>query len=534
VTHWKPYFPFSDVRKEQSEAIDFAIDAYSKGKKVVVLELGTGVGKSAIAMTLARYYHGQFMESSYVLTTQKLLQEQYMHDFAISGLKLLKSATSYTCQMFDGCDQKTTCHDIQKVLKSKSDARNQFLMCQGPDCRYAQARQEFYDASEGITNYAYFLATNAYAYQKVPSRQLLILDEGHNIESAVSSFVALSFSNRFYKDTINVKKPPADATQEQVFNWLTETCLKKLRKVIGERKKRLESTDKSSPDVVEQTRSIEELERYQKRIEYFKRTYEPEGWVLDVSRSDKRGERIYEFKPLDVSGAVRRLVLDQADKILVLSATIIDINVFCRSIGVTQGEVAYLRLPSPFPAENRPIHYIPVGSMSKKCIDSTMPVMISTVQEILRQHPNDKGIIHCVNYRIARAIKDQLGDKRLMLHESFDRDDVLKAHCESSDPTVLLSPSMTEGVDLAGDRSRFQVICKVPFPFLGDVSVKRRLEKDKDWYAYQTVKTIVQALGRSIRNEKDHAVSYILDADWERFYRMNSSMFPPDFSALLV
>ena len=49
------YFPFSKIRNEQKEAIEFAINAYESGKKYVILELGTGVGKSATGITISRY-----------------------------------------------------------------------------------------------------------------------------------------------------------------------------------------------------------------------------------------------------------------------------------------------------------------------------------------------------------------------------------------------------------------------------------------------------------------------------------------------
>ena len=88
---------------------------------------------------------------------------------------------------------------------------------------------------------------------------------------------------------------------------------------------------------------------------------------------------------------------------------------------------------------------------------------------------------------------------------------------------------MMEGVDLYDDLSRFQIMCKVPFPYLGDLVVQKRMERNKQWYSYMTVKSVIQSLGRSIRNESDFAMSYILDSDWERFYRMNSKMFPNDF-----
>ena len=44
-----------------------------------------------------------------------------------------------------------------------------------------------------------------------------------------------------------------------------------------------------------------------------------------------------------------------------------------------------------------------------------------------------------------------------------------------------------------------------------------------------TAKLIIQSFGRSIRNEKDYAVSYILDSDWQRFYSRNITMFPEEF-----
>ena len=170
--------------------------------------------------------------------------------------------------------------------------------------------------------------------------------------------------------------------------------------------------------------------------------------------------------------------------------------------------------------------------MSKSTIDRTLPVMAQTVKLLLEKHSKDKGIIHCTNYKVAKYIKENVDSPRLMLHDSSNRDEVLKLHISNSDPTVLLSPSMMEGVDLKDDLSRFQIICKIPFPYLGDLVVQKRMEINNRWYSYMTAKSIIQSLGRSIRNESDHAISYILDNDWERFYRLNKLMFPCEFNIL--
>jgi Rad3-related DNA helicase len=93
---------------------------------------------------------------------------------------------------------------------------------------------------------------------------------------------------------------------------------------------------------------------------------------------------------------------------------------------------------------------------------------------------------------------------------------------------------MTEGVDLKDDSSRFQIICKVPFPYLGDKLIKKRMNKFPGWYNLQTAKTIVQSAGRSVRNDRDHASTYILDLDFERFISRNRHLFPTDFINCLI
>ena len=108
-----------------------------------------------------------------------------------------------------------------------------------------------------------------------------------------------------------------------------------------------------------------------------------------------------------------------------------------------------------------------------------------------------------------------------------------KRHLNSDKPTILLSPSMTEGVDLQEESSRFQIVCKVPYPYLGDKLVKKRMNKWGWWYPLQTAKTIVQSVGRSIRSNEDFAVTYILDENWNYFYSRNKIIFPEDFRKCL-
>jgi Rad3-related DNA helicase len=94
---------------------------------------------------------------------------------------------------------------------------------------------------------------------------------------------------------------------------------------------------------------------------------------------------------------------------------------------------------------------------------------------------------------------------------------------------VLLSPSLREGVDLPDDFLRFQIVTKMPYPDLGDPWTAARRARDPRWYAVETAKALVQAYGRSCRHAEDHGVTYVLDAQFERFLQHNRPLLPEWF-----
>lgn len=536
------YFPFQKIRDEQKQAIEFAIDEFEKGKKFVILELGTGVGKSATGITIARYMeqHGDVIKNeegdkltgAYVVTTQKILQEQYLRDFGPSrGTQLvrsIKSSNNYTCSFYK--DQ--TCAESKRILSrlGKQLTGTEFQKHCKNQCSYSIEKQEFIDSPISVTNFPYILAESTYA-GKLEPRATLVIDEAHNAEQELGKFVEVTFSEKFSKDVLKCKLPKSD-DQKSVFDWIKGTYKKSAKKHVADIEKLLQKLGDNIEGYGSYSKQYELLEKHLSKIDQFIDFYDQENWIMNVvypNLDNKKAGKKYEFKPINVSKYSHQNLFRLGGRVLLMSATIVDNDIFCESLGIEKSQSAYLSIPSPFLVANRPIHFLPVGSMSKNCIDLTLPKIADVVKLILGKHENEKGIIHCSNYKVAKYIKENVVCDRLMLHDSSDREVILKQHIQSTDPTVLLSPSMMEGVDLHDDLSRFQIICKVPFPYLGDLVVKKRMEKNKFWYPYMTAKSIIQSLGRSIRNENDFAISYILDADWERFYRNNSSMFPAEY-----
>ena len=370
---------------------------------------------------------------------------------------------------------------------------------------------------------------------KIKPRQLLIIDEAHNVETELSKFIEVSVSERFVKSSLKLDFPNI-STHHQAFVWIKDIYWPKLDSHCKHVKSMLEKYQGLKQNLdkfVSLSRQLQKVESHHKKIEQFIDVHQKDNWVFELAKSDARSLRKITFKPIDVSKFAEQYLFRLGHKVIFMSATLLSSEKFLQSLGIEGKNSGDMFLPSPFPVENRPILHVPMGKMTSKEIENTLPILSKAVTKILEQHKNEKGIIHTHSYRISNYLKRHVKSNRLLFSEPDNREKILKKHLTSKTPTVLISPSMTEGVDLEGDASRFQVLCKVPYPYLGDSLVKKRMNKWKWWYPFQTAKTIIQSIGRSVRSEDDKAVTYILDTDWERFYKYNKDLFPKDFSKCL-
>ena len=143
---YKDMFPYDSIRESQEEAINFAIESLTaEEKRFVIVEAGTGVGKSAVGLTVARYLDSHmshvdgFENGSYFVTTQKILQEQYVSDFGGTkgGMKSIKSSTNYTCSFH----KKNTCSQSQQLLRT-ADRDSRFFKARTFSCKYKEEKKK--------------------------------------------------------------------------------------------------------------------------------------------------------------------------------------------------------------------------------------------------------------------------------------------------------------------------------------------------------------------------------------------------------
>ena len=210
-----------------------------------------------------------------------------------------------------------------------------------------------------------------------------------------------------------------------------------------------------------------------------------------------------------------------------MSATILDVNTYCRNIGLDPYHVKFIQAGSDFPIQNRPIYpmctaYLNYSSLQ---LESVQRQISNAIGMIMDAHKNEKGIIHCTSYAQVHFIEkyiDNENRKRFILTDPENsRDEVIAEHFTSTNPTVLISPSLHTGLDLKDERSRFQIIVKVPYPNRNDKWIEAKRMRNRSWYDWQTSIRLVQAYGRSVRSKDDWAKTYVLDSAFGMFVSRN-------------
>ena len=279
---------------------------------------------------------------------------------------------------------------------------------------------------------------------------------------------------------------------------------------------------------------IKRKERFESRAEALQNCAEflmedPNNWVFNVTnRKINDVWRVYvTFKPIEIQ-EYTDVLFDKAEHKVIMSGSILKPDIFINELGLDVDNFEYIEIPSIVPIKQRPIIRDYVGSMSQRNIEDTLPLMIAKIKEIADKHMFEKGIIHTftygVNYKLFQHLKN---DDRFIFHTQRDRVEKTLEFKESPDDegAILVSPYSYEGVDFPYDQARWQILCKNPYPNIGDAQVKARMTMDKirfctdwGWCNRQIALVLSQMYGRTNRAIDDYSVTYILDSDIERSF----------------
>jgi len=548
IEHFPPgYTP----RPQQKIALEKIAAAYAAGKRIVVLEMPTGGGKSHACKAVANAAIER--GGTFFLTSQKILQDQYESLYPSPDVEILKGRSSYPCSHEDG--QGDDCSDAPCTRKRKgilsecvdpklttldgeaSPVRLAVSLALKPEeqlCPYWRQLQKVHDHKISIFNFSSFLFQQRIG--RFPKRELMIIDEAHGCEGQLLNFVSLELTE-WALSIVNVNITRDIASKEQFAEWLRETdLLRKIDTIIKD------SADGDLEEDLDQVQ-LEAVKELQGKIQVFLEYLEQTEWMLEVVEYEKRGEPSKKIvaRPLFARHFAQGLLFRHAERVLCVSATILDVNVWADNLGIPRDEVEFIQTPCDFPVENRPINLDYAGNMGFKYFSRqnnpqspTRPKFSAKVANILGRHRGERGIIHTHSFEISRVLLEDVGDPRFLFQADFaSKDEMLEEHARRKD-SVIVAPAFHEGLDLKDDLGRFAIICKVPWPSLGDKVMKERAARDDRYYAWLTALKLVQSYGRTIRSKEDWSTTYIVDQGFDGFLQRNGKMLPGWFTEAIL
>ena len=516
ISHFpKDYEPSTS----QVDIIKRVDESFSSNNKFCIVSAPTGTGKSFLSMTLANAsnepsakfkelinsydayrqdFSGNYTNQvdceneppfgSFTLTITKSLQDQYKDLFDESSL--FKGKTNYICDI-DGVSPVDTapCLIAPKLREDCWQANR---------CPYYNNRNIALTSKHTVLNYKVFLHLPRHLKRK----NYIICDEASELENEMVKMYSLNLDIRkLNKLGIDVKSPK-NLSYRDVQDWLTNLSL-----IIGDYIEQLiKKYNKDSNMVVGEKNKISTLKTLFMQINTCVSEWSTCEWVIDELEKN-----IITVTPLKVN-ALTKYIFDYADQIVLMSATIIDHKKFANSLGIDKYE--YIETKSNFDPKQSPIYISSTNAINYSNKDKVLPAIAKQINEICNVFKNEKGIIHTHSLSITNTLQKYLKDKRFLLRDDLsNNEEILDKHYNSKEPTVLVSPSLTHGVDLKDDLARFCIIVKLPYLPLSNKRIKKLFEVDKDWYENQMLNTLVQMCGRATRSKQDYSNTYILDGN---------------------
>ena len=514
------YFPLDTFRNEQEEIL-LKFKEYLLDPEVdyIICQAATGTGKSALALAAALA-----SKSAYVATANKVLQDQYTRDFS-DVMVNLKGRANYECWEHPGA----TCGNspCRKTPESRS-------VCAGNNaCEYHKERDRAAASAITAFNFAAALPYLNYLGHLFPPRNLLVCDEAHSVWSWITNFIGVDLNLKLLQEINVLDFIP---NYDQVEQYLD--LVGRVQSTVEEYLK-LDGIDAAL---------VEKLEGLQNRLKVFDiitdNKTNTDNFILDKTFDLRDYTKItnLSFKPVEVSELLHDYFFKYAQKTVLLSAVILDFDTYMQLMGIDPARARIISIDSTFPVENKPfITYEAVGRLNKGNLDAYLPDLCYKIIELMDKYAGVKGIIHGVSWYLCSKLYNGFPERikdRVLFAAAGDtianQTDLIQEHTEAKEPTVLLSPSMAEGIDLHYDLSRLQIIVKIPYPYLGDPLVRRRMELYPNFYPMKTAETLVQMYGRSIRSATDTCDTYILDAGFLRFLENNFEIFPKSFISSIV
>lgn len=529
-------------------------------KENYIMEAPTGSGKSIIALLISDTLNHYFGLSGYILISDLSLLDQYTRDVNtfFPDFKFLKGQDNYYCDE----NQLTYPFGVCK-LQGMSYKDIETLPC-AETCPYIQARKEAIKANVTLMTYQAWLIHRNYipiimrdkGSHPFRQREFTICDEAHKlaeiiqdhftpiinkedcnklaeiVQDAVHEFgpqmnMECSINPLYYKGHIDKLFNEEDNNNlfkiiKDYYNIINgfgelETAIKDC---VGK-----DNAKSPSKTQIKLLNRVNWAREYCCKVEDYVTMIGQTGtWAIVKNQVD---DNTIKFNCLDERYLLREHFHYHAGNKLYMSATIGEPINYINSISSINNR--YLSIPSTFNFDRSPIFYDNEYKLSYDKKVENLPKIIAKIIKIINDHPNVKGIIQTGSYAFAdslyNSVPEEIKNRLLMYIDSKDKEDQLNNFVTSKDK-ILIGPSLLEGIDLKNDLCRFIIVMKIPYPSLGDKFVEKKFKSNPQWYMWKTTNSLIQGIGRGVRNENDWCETYILDGTFDNILLRYRNLIP--------
>ena len=546
-------------RNNQCDSIISIISGFFT-KENFIIEAPTGSGKSIIALLVADVLQYYFGCRGYILISDLSLLDQYTRDVDtyFSDFKFFKGQDNYECLENGLTFPFGSCRLDNMSYKQIETA----YPC-AVNCPYMCARREAIKANVTLMTYQAWLIQRNYIPMHMSNsegdypfwqREFTICDEAHKLAEIIQDhftpIISKNNPERFESILKDAKKyikkdiPISDNIIRKIIEDIfIEDDAAKLHKLLSDLHtkiemysiaadeckkvaKKMKDNDKKLPkDLIRLLYECDFCREYCCKIEDYVNMINETGlWAL-VKNYD--GNETIKFNCIDERYLLREHFHKRCGNKLYMSATIGEPINYINSISSVNNR--YINIPSSFDFTKSPIYYDNEYKLSYDKKLENLPKVISKIIKIIDNHPNMRGIIQTGSYAFAESLimslPNHLKDRVLMYSDSKDKETQLSDYKSSKDK-VLIGPSLLEGIDLKDDLCRFIIVMKIPYPSLGDKFVEKKFKSNPQWYMWKTVNSLIQGIGRGVRNEKDWCETFILDATLDNILLRHRNLIP--------
>lgn len=604
-----------ESRSEQME-MAAAVENALTGSHHLLVEAGTGVGKSFAYLLPLIDYSLRHNEPVVVSTNTISLQEQLIgkdipflrsvvsDEFAaclVKGrtnfvcLRRLKLAAQLQASLFGSKEELKEFWRIEDWARKTTDGsladferqpmpsvwahvHSDYDSCGGKNCEHTtrrcffqRARRRMFNANLLVVNH-HILCSDMVLHDFnagfLPVYRILVLDEGHSLETVATDHLGLHLSSSGVTRFLNRLHNPrtekgflvhmqekravagvrnarrhARALFKQVHDWRLEHAegngrLHEPKLFSTELPAAFGALAMALAELKAAARNLDEeieISSYRNRaldlsvdISSFVEQKLPDYvyWVENV-RGRRDSVRL-ECSPVSVAQEVKRLLFDELRTVVVTSATLCvgageSFDFIRTRLGAHEADE--LRVGSPFDYDRQMKAYIPQRMPDPKDETGFTDAVIREVERYVKL-TQGRAFVLFTSYRLLRAVAEavrpkleEMGIECFGQGEGLPRTRMLERFRKDTHSVIFGTVSFWQGVDVQGEALSNVIITRLPFSVPDHPVTEARLEKIRDegrdpFMSYTVPEAVIrfkQGIGRLIRTKTDTGIVVVLD-----------------------